>query len=64
VHTQFREGKLMYKKTNCFHLAIPCGDLEKVIKQGNGTKYEQEIFFVQDPNDNILEIKTLNTNPE
>ncbi|REK47746.1 MAG: glyoxalase, partial [Proteobacteria bacterium] len=19
----------MYKNTNCFHLAIPCGDLEK-----------------------------------
>ena len=136
----------MYKKTNCFHLAIPCGDLEKAKKfyngilgcrlensaqewadvdfwgneltlhtselklenerhevdMGNvsvphfgvhlskkdfdslknklkeknvkyhdepylrfkGTKYEQETFFVQDPNDNILEIKTLTTNLE
>ena len=25
-----------------------------------GTKYEQETFFVKDPNENILEIKTLN----
>ena len=24
-----------------------------------GTKYEQETFFVKDPNENILEIKTL-----
>ena len=22
----------MYKNTNCFHLAIPCGDLEKAKK--------------------------------
>jgi len=135
----------MYKNTNCFHLAIPCGNLEKAkkfyneilgcrlensaqewadvdfwgneltlhtsklklenerhdvdmenvsvphfgvhlskkdfdslknkLKEKNvkyydepylrfkGTKYEQETFFVQDPNDNILEIKTLTTNP-
>ena len=136
----------MYKNTNCFHLAIPCGNLEKAkkfyneilgcklensaqdwadvdfwgneltlhtselklenerhevdmwnvsvphfgvhlskkdfdslknkLKEKNikyhdepylrfkGTKYEQETFFVQDPNDNILEIKTLTTNLE
>ena len=29
-----------------------------------GTKYEQETFFVKDPNENILEIKTLPANPE
>ena len=29
-----------------------------------GTKYEQETFFVKDPNENILEIKTLTDNPE
>ena len=29
-----------------------------------GTKYEQETFFVKDPNENILEIKTLTANPE
>ena len=28
-----------------------------------GTKYEQETFFVKDPNENILEIKTLTANP-
>ena len=110
----------MYKNTNCFHLAIPCGDLEKAKKfysetlgcrldnerhdvdMGNvsvphfgvhlsrkdfdtlkqrlkdngtkyydepylrfkGTKYEQETFFVKDPNENVLEIKTLTANPE
>ncbi len=98
----------MYKNTNCFHLAIPCGDLEIAKKfysetlgcrldnsaqewadvdfWGNeltlrlkdsgtkyydepylrfkGTKYEQETFFVKDPNENILEIKTLTANPE
>ena len=136
----------MYKNTNCFHLAIPCGDLEIAKKfysetlgcrldnsaqewadvdfwgneltlhksehkldnerhdvdMGNvsvphfgihlsrkdfdaliqrlkdsgtkyydepylrfkGTKYEQETFFVKDPNENILEIKTLTANPE
>jgi len=134
----------MYKNTNCFHLAIPCGDLEKAKKfysevlgcrldnsaqewadvdfwgneltlhasehkldserhdvdMGNvsvphfgvhlsradfdnlkkrlnekgakyydepylrfkGTKYEQETFFIKDPNENILEIKTLTSN--
>ena len=136
----------MYKNTNCFHLAIPCGDLEKAkhfynevlgcrldnsaqewadvdfwgdeltlhgsaqklenerhdVDMGNvsvphfgvhlsrknfddlknrlkekkvkyhdepylrfkGTEYEQETMFVQDPNNNILEIKTLTTNPD
>jgi extradiol dioxygenase family protein len=136
----------MYKNTNCFHLAIPCGDLEKAknfyneilgcrldnsaqewvdvnfwgneltlhssenklenerhdVDMGNvsvphfgihltrkdfdalrarikenkvkyydepylrfrGTKYEQETFFIQDPNYNILEIKTLTSNPD
>jgi len=113
----------MYRNTNCFHLAIPCGDLEIAKKfynealgcrldnsaqewadvdMGNvsvphfgvhlsrkdfdalkqrlkdngtkyydepylrfkGTKYEQETFFVKDPNENILEIKTLTSNPE
>ena len=29
-----------------------------------GTKYEQETFFVKDPNENILEIKTLTANSE
>ena len=29
-----------------------------------GTKYEQETFFVKDPNENILEIKTLTTNAD
>ena len=29
-----------------------------------GTKYEQETFFVKDPNENILEIKTLTANAE
>ena len=29
-----------------------------------GTKYEQETFFVKDPNENILEIKTLTNNPD
>ena len=29
-----------------------------------GAKYEQETFFVKDPNENILEIKTLTANPE
>ena len=28
------------------------------------TKYEQETFFIQDPNNNILEIKTLIASPE
>ena len=28
------------------------------------TKYEQETFFVKDPNENILEIKTLTSNPD
>ena len=133
----------MYKNTNCFHLAIPCGDLEKAkhfynvvlgcrldnalqneqmlilgyeltlhksehkmdnerhdVDMGNvvphfgvhlsrkdfdslkvdlkkkvkyydepylrfkGTKYEQETFFVKDPNENILEIKTLTANAD
>ena len=27
-----------------------------------GTKYEQETFFIKDPNENILEIKTLTSN--
>ena len=26
-----------------------------------GTEFEQETFFIQDPNDNILEIKTLSS---
>ena len=136
----------MYKNTNCFHLAIPCGDLEKAkhfyneilgcrldnsaqewaavdswgneltlhasehklenerhdVDMGNvsvphvgihlsrknfddlknrlkekkvkyhdepylrfkGTEYEQETMFVQDPNNNVLEIKTLTANPD
>ena len=136
----------MYKNTNCFHLAVPCGDLEIAKKfysetlgcrldnsaqewadvdfwgneltlhasehkldserhdvdMGNvsvphfgvhlsrkdfnslkqrlkdngtkyydepylrfkGTKYEQETFFVKDPNENILEIKTLTANAD
>ena len=136
----------MYKNTNCFHLTVPCGDLEVAKKfysetlgcrldnsaqewadvdfwgneltlhasehkmdserhdvdMGNvsvphfgvhlsrkdfdtlknrlkengakyydepylrfkGTKYEQETFFVKDPNENILEIKTLTANSE
>ena len=29
-----------------------------------GTKYEQETFFVKDPNENVLEIKTLTNNPD
>jgi len=29
-----------------------------------GTEYEQETFFVKDPNENILEIKTLTANAE
>ena len=29
-----------------------------------GTKYEQETFFLKDPNENILEIKTLTANSE
>ena len=29
-----------------------------------GTKYEQETFFVKDPNENILEIKTLTANAD
>ena len=29
-----------------------------------GTKYEQETFFVKDPNENVLEIKTLTANAE
>ena len=29
-----------------------------------GTKYEQETFFVKDPNENVLEIKTLTANSE
>jgi extradiol dioxygenase family protein len=29
-----------------------------------GTKYEQETFFVKDPNENILEIKTLTANSD
>ena len=135
----------MYKNTNCFHLAIPCGDLEVAKKfysetlgcrldnsaqewadvdfwgneltlhksehkldserhdvdMGNvcvphfgvhleendfdevkrrieasdidyfdkpyrrfiGSKFEQETFFVEDPNGNVLEIKTM-SNPE
>ena len=136
----------MYKNTNCFHLAVPCGDLEKAkhfyneilgcrldnsaqewaaidfwgneltlhasehelknerhdVDMGNvsvphfgihlskkdfdalktrikekevkyydepylrfrDTRYEQETFFIVDPNNNILEIKTLTANPE
>ena len=136
----------MYKNTNCFHLAIPCGDLEKAkhfyseilgcrldnsaqewadvdfwgneltlhasahklenerhdVDMGNvsvphfgvhltrkdfdslktrikkkkvkyddepylrfkDTKYEQETFFIIDPNNNVLEIKTLTANSE
>ena len=135
----------MYKNTNCFHLAIPCGDLEKAkhfysevlgcrldnaaqewadvdfwgneltlhqtetrqnrerhhvdmgevcvphfgvhldedvfqnvkkrieasdidyldkpYRRFKGTEFEQETFFVEDPNGNVLEIKTM-TNPE
>jgi len=135
----------MYKNTNCFHLAIPCGDLEiakkfysetlgcrldnsaqewadvdfwgneltlhqtetrqnrerhhvdmgevcvphfgvhldedvfqnvkkrieasdidyldKPYRRFKGTEFEQETFFVEDPNGNVLEIKTM-TNPE
>ena len=29
-----------------------------------GTEYEQETMFVQDPNNNVLEIKTLTANPD
>ena len=29
-----------------------------------GTKYEQETFFVKDPNENVLEIKTLTANAD
>ena len=29
-----------------------------------GTEYEQETMFVKDPNNNILEIKTLTANPD
>ena len=29
-----------------------------------GTKYEQETFFIKDPNENVLEIKTLTANSE
>ena len=135
----------MYKNTNCFHLAIPCGDLEtakkfyneklgcslsnsekewadvdfwgneltlhqtetrqnrerhhvdmgevciphfgvhldedvfqnvkkrieasdidyldKPYRRFKGTEFEQETFFVEDPNGNVLEIKTM-TNPD
>ena len=31
----------MYKNTNCFHLAIPCGDLE------NAKKFYNEAIRVQ-----------------
>ena len=29
-----------------------------------GTKYEQETFFIKDPNENVLEIKTLTANAD
>ena len=34
------------------------------VSTNKGTKYEQETFFVKDPNENILEIKTLTANAE
>ena len=34
-----------------------------LILRFKGTKYEQETFFVKDPNENVLEIKTLTSNP-
>ena len=38
-------------------------DLDKPYRRYKGTKFEQETFFVEDPNGNVLEIKTM-TNPE
>ncbi len=37
--------------------------LDKPYRRFKGTKFEQETFFVEDPNGNVLEIKTM-TNPE
>ena len=37
--------------------------LDKPYRRFKGTEFEQETFFVEDPNGNVLEIKTM-TNPE
>ena len=37
--------------------------LDKPYRRFKGTKFEQETFFVEDPNGNVLEIKTM-SNPE
>ena len=36
-------------------------DLKKKLNE-KGTKYKQGTFFIKDPNDNLLQIKTLNPN--
>ena len=46
------------------HLSRKDFDALKQRLKDNGTKYEQETFFVKDPNENILEIKTLTANSE
>ena len=33
----------MYKNTNCFHLAIHCGDLEKA-KRGKPLRFEGNVY--------------------
>ena len=37
--------------------------LDKPYRRFKGTEFEQETFFVEDPNGNVLEIKTM-TNPD
>ena len=40
------------------------GFLDKPYIRFEGTDYQQETFFVKDPNENILEIKTLTANAD
>ena len=43
--------------------AAGLNDIDKPYRRFSGDKYEQETFFIADPNNNILEIKTMK-NPE
>ena len=58
-----------FKDEETFSKYDPSGEQAKEIYHEpylrfKGTKYEQETFFVKDPNENILEIKTLTANAE
>ena len=59
---QYKDSKSMIGLDFDSFMIISC--IGRHYLRFKGTKYEQETFFVKDPNENILEIKTLTSNPD